>query len=98
MTYKLTSQWGGGFQGDVTVAVTGGTVNGWTLAFSFGGGQVISQAWNATVTQSGAAVTAKNVTWNAQLGTAQFGFIASWNGSNPVPSAFTLNGTACGAG
>jgi beta-glucosidase len=96
VTYKVTSQWQGGFQGDVTVAVTGGTVNGWSLAFTFGAGQQITQAWNTTISQSGAAVTARDVSWNSQLGTAQFGFIASWTGSNPVPAAFTLNGTACG--
>jgi beta-glucosidase len=96
VTYKVTSQWQGGFQGDVTVAVTGGTVDGWTLAFAFGAGQQISQVWNAAITQSGGNVTAKDVSWNSHLGTAQFGFLASWTGSNPVPAAFTLNGTACG--
>jgi cellulase/cellobiase CelA1 len=95
VAYKVTSQWTGGFQGDVTITVTGGTVNGWSLGFSFGAGQVISQAWNATVSQSGAAVTAHDVSWNANLGTAEFGFLASWNGSNPVPAAFTLNGAPC---
>jgi hypothetical protein len=94
----VTSQWNGGFQGDVTLAVTGGSVDGWSLGFSFGAGQVISQAWNATVTQSGASVTARDASWNAHLGTASFGFLASWTGSNPVPTGFTLNGTACATG
>jgi endo-1,4-beta-xylanase len=27
--------------------------------------------------------------------TFSFGFLGSWTGGNPVPAAFTLNGTAC---
>ena len=97
VTYKVTSQWQGGFQGDVTVAVTGGTVNGWTLGFAFGAGQVISQVWNATLSQTGTGHV-KDVELERELGSAAFGFIASWSGSNTAPTAFTLNGTACAAG
>lgn len=94
----MTSQWQGGFQGDVTITVTGGTVDGWTLGFAFAGGQQVSQVWNATLAQSGSTVTARDVSWNSHLGSASFGFLGSWTGSNPVPTSFTLNGTACGTG
>jgi hypothetical protein len=50
VTYSVTGQWGGGFQGDVKVTNTGSVpVNGWTLQWSFADGQVISQLWNGTV-------------------------------------------------
>jgi cellulase/cellobiase CelA1 len=98
VTYKVTSQWSGGFTGDVAVAVTGGTVNGWTLTFAFANGQQITNAWNATVRQAGTAVTATDAGWNAQLGTADWGFNGTWNGTNANPTAFSLNGTACAAG
>jgi lysophospholipase L1-like esterase len=100
--YVVTSQWSGGFQGDVTIGNTGPTpLAGWALRWSFGAGQVISQAWNGSYAQSGAAVTVTNATWNASIpvgGSANFGFIASAGSANPVPSSFTLNGNACTPG
>src|SRR6185503_18496913 len=77
----------------------GDPLTAWTLRWSFTAGQTITQFWNANVTQSGAAVTATNVSWNGGLatnGTAAFGFNANWNGSaNPAPASFTVNGVAC---
>jgi hypothetical protein len=95
-------QWQGGFTANVTVANTGGSaINGWTLTFNFPGDQRVSNAWNATVTQSGSSVTAKNVSFNGALppgGNASFGFQGTWSSSNPAPTAFSLNGTACATG
>ncbi|MEU1232813.1 cellulose binding domain-containing protein [Micromonospora aurantiaca] len=97
--YRITNQWSGGFGADVTVTNLGDPVNGWTLGWSFAAGQQVVQAWNATVSQSGAQVSARDAGYNAAIGTggtANFGFNGSWNNaSNPVPAAFTLNGTAC---
>ena len=95
VTYRVTTQWTGGFTGDVAIAVTGSTVDGWTLAFRFPNGQVLTNAWNATATQSGNQVTATDVGWNKHLGTADWGFNASWSGTNTAPTAFTLNGVPC---
>jgi cellulase/cellobiase CelA1 len=89
-TYRVVSQWTGGFQGEVTVRNGGAAAtSAWTATFSFGGGQQVAQAWNATVTQTGAAVTARHVSWNGLLmpgGTATFGFLANSTGTNPVPA------------
>jgi hypothetical protein len=63
-----------------------------------GAGQTVTQALNATLTQSGTAVTAKNVSYNGAVatnGTASFGFNGSWIGSNPVPTSFAVNGVTC---
>ncbi|MEV0940750.1 cellulose binding domain-containing protein [Micromonospora wenchangensis] len=100
--YKISSQWGGGFGADVLVTNLGDPINGWTLTWSYTAGQQVTQAWNATVTQSGAQVSAKDAGYNAALGTngtVNFGFNASWNNaSNPPPDSFALNGTTCTGG
>ncbi|GIE85260.1 endo-1,4-beta-xylanase [Actinoplanes regularis] len=99
VTYRVTGSWPGGFQGDVKIANTGSSaISGWKLSWQFTGGQAISQLWNGSVAQSGATVTVTNASWNATIaagGSASVGFLASWTGSNPVPAAFTVNGTAC---
>ncbi|MEN3310251.1 MAG: hypothetical protein V7603_6453 [Micromonosporaceae bacterium] len=97
--YAITSQWQGGFQGDVTITSTAGSpVNGWTLRWTFPDGQTISQAWNAGYTQTGAAVAITDAGWNAAIapGTAaSFGFLANQPGTNNRPATFTLNTTTC---
>ncbi|WP_306827512.1 cellulase family glycosylhydrolase [Catenuloplanes nepalensis] len=98
VTYSVPSQWNGGFTANVAVTNLGDAVNDWTLTWSFPGSQTVTQAWNATVTQSGAAVTARNASYNAGLGTnasVSFGFNGSWSGSNANPATFALNGTTC---
>lgn len=96
--YTITSQWQGGFQGDVRITNLGDALSGWTLAFTFPSGQRVTQGWNATWTQSGASVSVAALDWNRQLGTgasASAGFTGSWSGSNAVPTSFSLNGTTC---
>jgi beta-xylosidase len=98
VNYAVASQWQGGFGASVIVTNLGDPVSDWTLTWAYPSGQTVSQAWNATVTQSGTAVTAKGVTHNTAVatnGTVSFGFNGSWTGSNPVPAAFSLNGIAC---
>ncbi|GAA3455208.1 cellulose binding domain-containing protein [Dactylosporangium matsuzakiense] len=98
VSYTVTNQWQGGFGADVTVTNLGDPVTSWTLGWTFAAGQSVTQAWNATVTQSGATVTAKNVSYNGSIATgatANFGFNGAFTSGNPVPGAFTLNGVAC---
>lgn len=88
-SYKVLGQWPGGFQGEITVAAGSAAINGWTAGWALASGQSITQAWNATLTTSGSAVTAKGLSWNGSLapgGTATFGFIGSWTSSNPIPA------------
>ncbi|SDD01188.1 cellulase family glycosylhydrolase [Glycomyces harbinensis] len=99
--YKVASQWGGGFTGDVKITNLGSAVNGWTLVWNFPNGQRISQAWNATTTNVGDQVTAKSMSYNGSIasnGSVSFGFNGSWSGTNAVPTTFTLNGTVCTGG
>jgi len=97
-TYTVTSQWGGGFGADVVVTNLGDPRTGWTVTWTFPDGQAVAQAWNATVSQSGSAVTARDVGWNAGLatgGTASFGFVGTWQAANGVPTTIALDGTPC---
>ncbi len=100
MTYEVDNAWSDGFTATVTVKNTSSlAVDGWQLTWSYRGGQRVTSAWNATVTQNGADITARNADWNRTIvpgATASFGVQGSLNGNNPSPTAFTLNGNACG--
>jgi hypothetical protein len=98
VNYAVSSQWQGGFGADVSITNLGDPLTSWTLTWSFGAGQTVTQAWNTSLTQSGSAVTAKNASYNGLVptnGTVSFGFNGSWTGSNPVPTSFAVNGVAC---
>ncbi|MEJ3747256.1 cellulose binding domain-containing protein [Actinomycetes bacterium KLBMP 9797] len=98
VAYRANS-WNNGFTGEVTVTNSGtSTINGWTLGFAFPSGQQITNAWNATVTQSGSAVSARNANHNGALApgaSTSFGFQGTHNGTNQAPTGWTLNGAAC---
>ena len=88
-TYAVASQWTGGFQADVRVTAGAAGVRGWTVTWTFANGQTVSQAWGATVSAGGAAVTARNADYNGTLAagaSTSFGFIGTWNGANAVPT------------
>jgi hypothetical protein len=94
-----TNVWNSGFTADVTVANTSSSaLNGWTLGFTLPAGQSITSSWNATLSGSSGAVTARNVSWNGAIpanGSTSFGFQGTYSGSFSNPPAFTLNGTTC---
>ncbi|MFB9247767.1 cellulose binding domain-containing protein [Sphaerisporangium melleum] len=101
VTYRITNQWGGAFGADVTITNLGDPISGWTLTWSFTAGQQVTQAWNAAVTQAGAAVTARNEAYNGAIAkdaSVSFGFNGSWTSANPAPAGFTLNGVVCTGG
>ncbi|MGN9807350.1 cellulase family glycosylhydrolase [Micromonospora sp. L32] len=88
-SYTIVNQWQGGFQGEVKVTAGSAAITGWTTKWTFTGGQTVSQSWNTALSSSGAAYTARNVDYNGRLGagaSTSFGFIASWNGTNPAPA------------
>ncbi|MFJ4326523.1 cellulose binding domain-containing protein [Streptomyces tricolor] len=99
VSYKITNQWADGFQADVRLTNTGSTAwNGWSLGWTFPSGQKITQLWNAGHTQSGAAVTVQNVTWNGTVAAGSsvtFGFTGSWSGANAGPTSFKLGDRTC---
>lgn len=100
--YVVQSDWGSGATIKLTIRNDSGlAINGWTLTWTFPGNQRITQVWNATYTQNGALVSAKNVSWNANIpangGTVNFGFNLSYSGANQKPTDFALNGLPCRA-
>jgi acetylxylan esterase len=99
VSYTTSSEWAGGFVAGVTITDTGtAPVNGWRLTFTFPGDQKITNAWNATVSQSGSSVTATNASYDAAIGpggNVSLGFQGTWAASDAVPTSFSLNGTPC---
>ncbi|MFD5800945.1 MULTISPECIES: glycoside hydrolase family 6 protein [unclassified Streptomyces] len=96
--YKVQNDWGSGFTAAVTVTNNGAATSNWSLGWTYAGSQKVTNGWNAKVSQSGAAVTAANESYNGTLatgGSASFGFQATYSGANAVPATFTLNGVTC---
>ncbi|MBM0204093.1 cellulose binding domain-containing protein [Micromonospora sp. STR1s_5] len=93
------NSWNNGFTADVQITNTGSSaINGWTLTYGLPGGQQVTNAWNATVSQSGSTVTARNVGHNGSVapgGTASFGYQGTLSGSYSSPTSFSLNGATC---
>ncbi|WP_197289859.1 glycosyl hydrolase [Saccharothrix sp. NRRL B-16348] len=91
-TIRVTNQWPGGYQAEVTVKNQQTTaVTGWQVTWALTAGQGIQNAWNTTLTTSGSTVTAKNASWNGTIKpgeTTSFGFIGSG-----TPSAAALSCT-----
>ena len=101
--YTISPQTSSAFGAAVTIVNNGTTaLSNWTLTWSFANGQTIASSWNGTASQSGANVTVSEQsgqTWeNIPAGGSYsgFGFNGTWNGTtNAIPTAFSLNGTAC---
>jgi mannan endo-1,4-beta-mannosidase len=88
-TYAVVGQWQGGFQGEVRVTAGTSAISGWTVTWTYANGQTVSQAWNATLTSSGASVTSRGMSYNSSLAAGAgttFGFLGSWNGTNSAPA------------
>ncbi|MCM2515584.1 glycoside hydrolase family 6 protein [Streptomyces griseoincarnatus] len=96
--YRVQNQWDTGFTASVKVTNHGAAKSSWAVKWTYAGNQRVTNGWNAKVTQSGADVTAANESYNGTLatgGSATFGFQGTYNGTNAVPAAFTLDGVTC---
>lgn len=103
--YQLTNQGTlannstGGFTADITITNTSSsTINGWQLVFSYKQGQQIVGSMNAHSTQQGNQIMLTNMSNDATIAAGQSLTVTvagMWNGSNPPPTAFTLNNTTC---
>ncbi|GAA3304090.1 lytic polysaccharide monooxygenase [Dactylosporangium vinaceum] len=97
-SYTVTSSWSGGFQADIKVTNTGtAPTSSWKVGWNYTGGQTVAQGWNATVTQSGTAVSAANVSWNGAIpagGSTNFGMLGNGSaGTAPTLSCAANGGT-----
>ncbi|WP_228562700.1 cellulose binding domain-containing protein [Catenulispora rubra] len=97
--YARTNEWPGGFTANVTITNTGTTgINGWTVSWTFPGDQKITNAWSATTTQNGAAVSATNAAYNGSIApgaNTSFGFQGTFTANDSSPTSFTVNGATC---
>jgi len=86
-TWSVVNSWSGGFQLGFTVTNPGSAAtSGWNVSFSWPGTQAITQIWSATATQSGAAVSVTNASYDGSLaagGSTTFGLL----GSGTAPAA-----------
>ncbi|MEU4800407.1 glycoside hydrolase family 48 protein [Streptomyces sp. NPDC023327] len=96
--YK-TNDWGSGFTADLTITNRGTTaIDGWTLTYTHSGNQKLTSGWNATWSQSGKAITAKSLSYNAKIApgaAATTGAQFTYSGTNAVPTDFAVNGVTC---
>ncbi|WP_369166849.1 cellulase family glycosylhydrolase [Streptomyces sp. R28] len=99
VAYRVTNEWPGGFQGEIVIRNTGSSaINGWTLRWTFPDSQRISNLWGGTATQSGAEVSVASASYTATIaptGSVTLGFTATKGSTNPKPTAYTLNNSAC---
>jgi len=98
IAYTRTNEWGGGFTANVDIT-SSKALSSWTVGFTYGGDQQVTQSWNSNHTQSGRNVTLTNVSYNGSIGAGQtltgVGAQGTWGSSDAAPSGFTLNGVAC---
>ncbi|HLL69651.1 MAG TPA: cellulose-binding domain-containing protein [Micromonosporaceae bacterium] len=98
VTYQ-PNEWAGGFTANIKLIAGDQPLSGWTVTWTYGGDQKVSNAWNAQVTMAGSAVTATDAGWNRQVaagGSVEFGLQGTWSTANPTPTAFAVNGVSCG--
>jgi cellulose 1,4-beta-cellobiosidase len=96
--YKVQNQWDTGFTAAVTVTNNSAAKSSWSLKWSYAGNQKVTNFWNSKISQSGAAVTVANETYNGTLangGSVSFGFQGTYSGTNAIPATFTLDGVTC---
>ncbi|MDQ0681796.1 mannan endo-1,4-beta-mannosidase [Streptomyces achromogenes] len=100
VAYRVVGEWPGGFQGDITLRNTGAApISGWKLVFAFADGQTVANMWGGTAAQSGGTVSVTPAAYTSTVpagGSVTVGFIGSKGAANTAPTAFSLNGGACG--
>jgi hypothetical protein len=97
--FRVTNDWGSGFNGEVLVNNRGTTpLSDWTVEFDFAG--QISSIWNGIlVSRNGNHDVVKGADWTKTIApgsSVSFGFTGSPGGSGAVLSHFVLNGQATG--
>jgi endoglucanase len=98
--YVISPQNTSAFGASITIVNGPTAITSWTLTWTFANGQTVAELWNGIETQSGANVTVKNESYNGSIAAGAtlsgIGFNGTWNGTtNAVPTAISLNGTAC---
>lgn len=98
ISYTVPNQWNNGFSANLVITNTGDAWTSWTAKWDMLNGQTITGLWNGSYTQSGAAISVKNVSWNGAVGSnasVQVGFNGTHSGTNQVPTNVSVNGVLC---
>ncbi|SDH46954.1 Poly(3-hydroxybutyrate) depolymerase [Lentzea fradiae] len=97
----VINAWNNGLTSNITITNTGSTpISGWSLAFTLPGGQSITSGWGTTYSPASGQVTARNVSYNADIApnaSITVGFQANHTGDASAPASFALNGKTCAA-
>ena len=97
--FDTSNDWGNGQVTNVSLKNKGTTpIANWTLLYTGSNAFALSNAWNASVSVAGRAVTALPASWNASIapgGEADFGMVISYAGARPVPTQARLADRAC---
>ena len=93
--FKVASDWGSGFTGEITVTNTENfATTGWTVEFDFP--YNLTSIWNAKIiSHSGNHYVIGNVTWNGKLAVGaktSFGFVASPGNVSNDPTNYVFHG------
>lgn len=96
VTYQIGTDWGTGFQAQLTITPSVAVTNGWTLEFDAGDQQTLMLAAYAASSQSGHHITLSNRSFNGTIAAgATLNLIVQFNNptySTVPPSGFVFNG------
>ena len=94
--FTKTSDWGSGWQGDVTITNGGpAAVTSWKVEFDLPAGATVGSYWDAGMVAAGSHRTFTNRSWNGTVAAgakASFGLV----GAGGTPANCVLNGQPCG--
>ncbi|MEU6714838.1 endo-1,4-beta-xylanase [Nonomuraea sp. NPDC046802] len=94
-TGTVQNQWANGYVVQPVTVTNAGTsaISGWTVTFTLPAGHTLSGSWNATLTASGQTITARNLSYNGNLGpnaSTTFGFqVTRPNGDTQTAAGYT---------
>lgn len=89
--YRVVDTWAGGFKAEIDVRNGGSSaIRGWTVRWTFSGGQTIRESWSTTLSTGGSSYTARPVSYNETIaagGSTTFGIVADGApGTSPRPT------------
>ncbi|NRQ40943.1 chitinase, partial [Nonomuraea sp. NN258] len=93
-SFAVTSDWGGGFEGKVTVKAGSAALSSWKVEFDVPSGTTINSAWDADMAKNGTHYTFTNKSWNGSLAA---GAAVSFGLTGAPGGAKVLNCTINGA-
>ncbi len=104
--FAVTADWseGNGLRGyNASIIITNNraeAIDGWTLAYDLNGSATVTSMWNGNYVQNENTITASDAGWNSTIpangGSVNFGFEGTYEGSELLATAFSLNGEAIG--